>query len=199
MLTRKEFFNRAAHDWDEKYATVHLSTFLEKTVPKFGLRKGQDVLDVGTGTGLLIPYQLDCVGSSGSVTAIDYATKMMEKCRLKFSSLKNLNIRLLNVEQLDYPPETFHVAICFGVFPHIPNKPEALLQINRALKLGGRFIIAHALSSHEIEIHHRKAPTVAFDALPKNGEMKNLLKSAGFDDVSITDQPGCYLCISTKL
>ena len=57
-MTRKAYFNGAAKDWDERFYTPELAIFLENLVPNFGLETGQDVLDVGTGTGILIPFLL---------------------------------------------------------------------------------------------------------------------------------------------
>ena len=72
-MNRKEYFDKAAEGWDEKFLTPRLSSFLETFVPQFGLEAGQHVLDVGTGTGVLIPYLVKTVGPSGKITAIDTA------------------------------------------------------------------------------------------------------------------------------
>ena len=58
MTSRQLFFNELAKIWEERFHTQKLIYFLEKIVPKFGLRKGQKILDVGTGTGILIPYNM---------------------------------------------------------------------------------------------------------------------------------------------
>jgi cyclopropane fatty-acyl-phospholipid synthase-like methyltransferase len=55
-MSRKAYFNQASEYWDEKYCTPNLYKFLEIFVPKFGLESGQRILDVGTGTGVLIPF-----------------------------------------------------------------------------------------------------------------------------------------------
>ena len=198
--SRKDFFNEMADQWDEKYATEELLSFLEKFVPKFGLKSGQSVLDVGTGTGILIPFLLKIIGSSGSITAIDYAEKMIEKCTEKFSNLSNVTIINQDVETLDLPPNSFDAITCFGLFPHIEDKEKALHRMNRVLKHGGRLIIAHALSSLEINKHHHQAsPSVINDVLPEEPVMKELLNKSGFSEITIEDSPGQYLCISTKI
>ena len=40
--------------------------------------------------------------------------------------------------------------------------------------------------------------TIVEDVLPEEREMRGLLKQAGFSKISITDQTGCYICISEK-
>jgi ubiquinone/menaquinone biosynthesis C-methylase UbiE len=154
------------------------------------IQPGQKVLDVGTGTGILIPFLLEAVGSKGHVTAIDFAERMVEACKSKYAHLSNVNIALQQVEKLDFPSATFDAVTCFGLFPHLENKQKALSQMNRVLKPGGKLIIAHAFSSEELMAHHRNATVVAHDVLPDEVEMKRLLKHAGFTGIHITDKPG---------
>jgi len=197
-MSRKEYFNQVAESWDQKYYTPELDAFLEELVPKFGLKPGQKVLDAGTGTGVLIPFLLRIIGSSGSITAIDYAANMVEIFRSKFSNLRNVKVELKDVEELDLPAETFDAAICFGLFPHLERKAQALMNLNRVLKRRGRLVIAHALSRAEIEEHHKGTLPVAQDLLPEGTEMKRMLKRTGFSSIHITDEPGLYLCLATK-
>jgi len=197
-VRRKTYFNNAANDWDRRFYTPELLAFLENLIPTFGLKPGQDVLDVGTGTGLLIPFLLQAIGPSGSITTIDYAEKMVQICRSKYAHIKNVSFELQDVEALDLPAESFDAVTCFGLFPHLENKEQSLYHMNRVLKPGGKLIIAHALSSAEIQAHHRVSSAVAHDLLPETHEMRRLLTSTGFIDISIEDEPGCYLCVSTK-
>jgi ubiquinone/menaquinone biosynthesis C-methylase UbiE len=196
--TRREFFNKAAPTWDKTFYNTKLTDFLTGLVPKFGIKPGQKVLDIGSGTGILIPFLLDAVGSSGHVTAVDFAEKMVEICKANYADRPNLTVMVQNAENLRFPDESFDAVTCLGLFPHLENKDLALKQFNRVLKPGGKLVIAHALSSHEIEHHHRNAPVVTNDVLPSVQEMCKMLRQAGFENVGITDITGCYLCMSTK-
>ena len=71
--------------------------------------------------------------------------------------LPNVTFTVQQVEKLDFQSQTFDAVTCFGLFPHIENKEEALRQISRVLKTNGKLIIAHALSSEEIKAHHHSA------------------------------------------
>jgi ubiquinone/menaquinone biosynthesis C-methylase UbiE len=198
-MNAKDYFDNAAETWDEKFHTPKLSHFLETLVPHFGIQAGHKVLDVGTGTGILVPYLTKAVGPEGSVTAIDFSEKMAQKCATKHSHFKNFAVTVGNIEEAAFPPEHFDVVVCFGVFPHLNNKLKALQNINSILKAGGTLVIAHALSSEELKIHHKEASKhVASDVMPTNDELIGLLEQAGFTEVSIKDEPGCYLCMSSK-
>lgn len=198
-MNAKEYFDNAADTWDDRFYTPRLLSFLEKVAPQFGIETGQKVLDVGTGTGVLIPHLTKAVGPSGSVTAIDFSDKMVHICNAKYASIKNVNIKVGNIEDAAFPEEYFDAVICFGVFPHVDHKEKALQNINSILKIGGKLVIAHALSSEELKAHHKKVSEhVAHSVLPESADMMQLLEKTGFTQISIKDEPGCYLCIALK-
>jgi len=199
-MSTKEYFNRASNTWDKKFSTPELASFLAKFVPQFNLKSGQNILDVGTGTGVIIPYLIRAIGPSGAVIAIDYSEKMVQICKTKYSHLKNVSIKVGNIEEDAFPAESFEAVTCFGVFPHIENKQKALLNINNLLKPGGKLVIAHALGREELNVHHKKvSKQVEHAMLSEKAEMTKLLEQAEFTRISIKDEPGCYLCITHKL
>jgi demethylmenaquinone methyltransferase/2-methoxy-6-polyprenyl-1,4-benzoquinol methylase len=168
-------------------------------VPIFGLKPGQKVLDVGTGTGVLIPFLTQEVGPSGSVTAIDNSVRMIQRCRRKYAHLHNVTIALQDVEALAVPDETFDVVTCFDVFPHLQAKEQTLHHLHWALRPGGTLIIAHALSCTALTAHHRDvSPAVRHDMLPNEVEMRRLLTQARFTGINIHDEADYYLCIGRK-
>ncbi len=199
-MNAKDYFDNAAETWDERFFTPKLSSFLEKFVPQFGITSGQQVLDVGTGTGVLVPYISKAVGPEGKVVALDFSEKMVNQCKTKYSHLKNVSVKLGNIEEdATFSPESFDAVICFGVFPHLVNKQKALQNIHRLLKAEGKLVIAHALSSEELKIHHKKVSAKMVHAtLPEEADMKELLEKTGFTNISIKDEPGQYLCLATK-
>jgi len=198
-MNAKDYFDNAADTWDNRFYTPRLLYFLEKLVPQFDLKFGQQVLDVGSGTGVLIPYLIKVVGPSGSVTAIDFSEEMVQKFKTKYSHIENVTVEVGNIEDATFPSEAFDAIICFGVFPHLENKEKALQNINRMLKPYGKLVIAHALSSEELKAHHKKVSEhIARAALPEKNEMLQLLNQTGFAGIRIRDEPGCYLCVAHK-
>ena len=197
-MDKKTFFNQMAATWDRHFYTPGLKQHLEALVPLFHLRPGSKVLDVGAGTGGIIPYLLQAIGPEGSVWAVDFAAKMAEIGGKKFEGEPRVRFYLAAVESLPFSGEFFHHVVCFGAFPHFAHKHLALQEMHRVLMTDGTLIIAHALSSQEIKKHHMGAGPVSHDFLPEKREMRSLLESTGFRVLQLIDRPKRYLCEAQK-
>ena len=199
-MNRKDFFNEMASSWDERFYTPQLVDHLRnKLVPLFRLQKGAHVLDVGGGTGGIIPFLLEALGPEGKIWSIDFAEGMVEIGRKKFQGEKRVIFEVAAAESLPYEDQFFDQVIAFGVFPHFEDRAGVLREMNRVLKLQKTLIIAHALSSEEIRNHHKNATPVAKDFLPEKEEMESLLEKAGFQMLRLIDEPKCYLGEGVKI
>ncbi len=199
-MNRKDFFNEMAASWDERFYTSQLVDHLRnRLVPMFRLHEGRRVLDVGGGTGGMIPFLLEVLGPEGKVWSIDFAEGMVEIGRKKFQGEKRVAFEVAAAESLPYEDQFFDHVVAFGVFPHFEDKALALREMNRVLKIQRTLVIAHALSSAEIRSHHKNATPVSNDFLPGKCEMENLLEEAGFQMTRLIDEPKCYLCEAVKI
>jgi ubiquinone/menaquinone biosynthesis C-methylase UbiE len=198
-MNKKDFFNEAAPGWDHNFYTPQMRERLPQLVSLFQLQKRARVLDVGAGTGGIVPYLLEAIGPEGSLWAIDFAEEMVRIGRMKFQKESRVVFELASVENLPYKDQFFDHVVCFGAFPHFGDKEEALEEMGRVLKTRGTLIIAHALSSIALRSHHQNCGPVSTDFLPEEGEMRSLLEKAGFQVKRLIDEPKCYLCEGVKV
>jgi hypothetical protein len=87
----KEFFDKYAETWDE--ITFHDPKKLIRILSVLDLKLGQKVLDVGSGTGVMIPYLFNYVKESGSIVAIDFSENMIMISKRKHPIEKFPNLK----------------------------------------------------------------------------------------------------------
>lgn len=187
----RSFFDRMAKQWDDFGDAEDLHRRLKPLVAKFNIPDGGIVLDVGTGTGILHPWLMAAVGTSGRVLAFDLSGSMLEKAIIKSAS-RNLICFQADVTAIPLPEQTCDCVVCFAAFPHFYDKQQALREMARVTKNGGRVLIAHLMSRHQIARHHHGSPEVAGHCLPTDREMERLFSAAGLEIVTIQDKPGLY-------
>jgi hypothetical protein len=115
-MTNSEFFNGMAERWDE--IAVHPADKIRRIATLADPRRGAFVLDVGCGTGVMLPSLLDGVGREGRVVALDIAPAMIEIARRKYDSPNSC-------------------------LPHFEDRRAFLSHARRLLAKGGRLAIAH--------------------------------------------------------
>jgi len=187
----REYFNRMAANWDEVAAERDM-TKLERLAQSLDIKSGSTVLDVGTGTGIFVPFLLAKIGRTGQLVALDFAEEMLKKAQAKgFSG----NIEYLNADitSVPLPDGVFDTVVCYSSFPHFRDKPRALREISRLLKKGGKLFICHTSSRASINEIHRQIALLSDDAIPDNREMQNMLVGAGFTDIRISEAAESYL------
>jgi ubiquinone/menaquinone biosynthesis C-methylase UbiE len=191
-----EYFNRKSDIWDEAVAERDTAK-LEQMAERLNLMPGFTLLDVGTGTGVFLPYLLGEIGKRGRIVAIDIAEKMLLKARSKgFDG--NIDYLCTDVMAIPLGGEIFDAVVCYSSFPHFQDKSEALAEIYRVLKAGGTVSICHTSSRSAINDLHRQLPVVKNDIIPEADEMRLLMLSAGFTGINIEDGSDSYLATAVK-
>ena len=192
----KAYFNQRAASWDETVAERDTSK-LEQMAKRLNIKPGSTLLDVGTGTGVFLPFLLSKIGSSGHIVALDFAEEMLKKARAKgFNG--NIDYLCADITNIPLDDEIFDTVVCYSSFPHLQDKSRALAEINRVIKSGGKLFICHTSSRATINQIHRSIPVVQNDIIPDEDEVQMLLSIAGFTEISIDDTNESYLASARK-
>ena len=192
----KAYFNQSAAIWDETISEKD-TTKLRRMAKRLNINPSSTVLDVGTGTGVFIPFLLSEVGENGQIVALDFAEEMLRKAQAKgFNG--NIDYLCADVMNIPVADVVFDAIVCYSSFPHFQDKPRALAEMNRVIKSGGRLLICHTTSRDTINEIHRQIPAVQNDIIPDEDGMQILLSIAGFTDIKIGDDSESYLCSARK-
>ena len=188
------FFDGIAPYWDAT-ETMSLPDKINSILDMIEIEEGSRVLDLGTGTGVLIPYLLERVGEKGRVLGIDFSEGMLREARKKFGTLANYEL----FECKDFEHETiegkYNLIMLYCVYPHIKDPIITLKKlINDNLQPGGRLVIAFPANEEVINNIHKekKAPS---DLLPSSAQLARNLCALGFNACSIESDSDRYLVI----
>jgi len=112
-----------------------------KAVSRSGILKGDQVLDVCTGTGKLAFLLSRRVGPRGSVTGADFCKEMIELAKVKTGPRHgNVSFIYSDAKKVPFADNTFDaVTVAFGI-RNIPDTEMALREFKRVLKPGGKFV-----------------------------------------------------------
>jgi ubiquinone/menaquinone biosynthesis C-methylase UbiE len=135
--------------------------FGQALVAELGIKTGDRVLDIGSGTGLLARYVADLVGPTGRVEGLDPLPLRVAIAKQK--GVPNAGFRVGTADNLsEFAPASFQAVYLNAVFHWLPEKLEPLRQIARVLKPGGRLGIS--TGSRE---HHNVLQTIKADVLSR--------------------------------
>ena len=194
MITQREFFNTMAEKWDT--VCRHDLNKIKYILALLSIKNGAKILDVGTGTGILIPFLKEQVGEQGEIIGIDVSEKMLEVAQRKYS-YDNVSFVCGDVLNANLPKEHFDFVICYSVFPHFDDKQSAINIMSRYLKCGGKYIICHSQSREAINnLHKTASEAVAEDNLPSAGIIKGFIEKANMKLVHEIDDEEMFVLIS---
>jgi ubiquinone/menaquinone biosynthesis C-methylase UbiE len=125
--------------WRENLAPAHDAMF-----DLADIKTGESVLDVACGSGILTFRAAQIVGVKGAVTATDISEEMVRIVATiaRERGLRHVRAERMDAEALTLPAESFDAALCALGLMYMPDPTEALRQVFRTLKPGGRAVAA---------------------------------------------------------
>lgn len=118
--------------------------FRDETLKHAALRPGEQVLEVGCGTGVLSRLAADAVGPAGAAVGIDPAQRMIAVARRNAQKTgSRAQFKLAAIESLPFPDRSFDVVLSSLMLHHLPGdvKRDGLREVFRVLKPGGRLVV----------------------------------------------------------
>ena len=160
------FFDRLAPDWDAEMIRSDeiIAAILDKA------EVGKDVLDVATGTGVLIGDYL--ARGVASVTGIDISPNMARIAQGKYPQ-ENVKILCGDVERTDFD-RLFDCVVVYNAFPHFPDPARLIARLAALLKPGGTLTVAHGMSREKIDAHHHGAASRVSNGLMPAEELSEI-------------------------
>lgn len=114
-----------------------------------------NVLEVGVGTG----RNLDRYPPSVHLTGIDFSAPMLDVARRRAQLLgRVIDLQLGDAQALEFPEDSFDTVVCTLALCSISDDRQALKEIKRVLRRGGRFLSLEHVASHLASV--RAAQTV---------------------------------------
>ena len=108
------------------------------------IKKGDVVIDLGSGAGNDCFIARSETGETGKVIGIDFTDAMIEKARANAEKLgfHNVEFRKGDIEKMPVTSNTADVIVSNCVLNLVPNKDGVFKEIKRVLKPGGHFSIS---------------------------------------------------------
>lgn len=182
-----QFDEQAAKTLERMYQTPDVVGQRARFHQTLALRKGERVLDVGVGPGLLAREMADSVGETGRIAGIDQSVDMLKMTETRCSELPHTEFREADATKLPYPDESFDAVVSTQVYEYVPDMGKALSEAARVLRKGGRIQILdtawdsvvwntsdskrmnRVMNAWDEHLHHPNLPTTLGTRLRKAG------------------------------
>ena len=154
------------------------------------IKKGDTVLDLGSGAGNDVFIASKTVGENGKVIGLDMTEAMISKANANKEKLgfTNVEFRFGEIENMPVENESIDVVLSNCVLNLVPDKEKAFSEIHRVLKNGGHFTISDIVISDDLPEKIRKTAELyagCISGAVKKEEYLELISRSGLKDVRI--------------
>jgi ubiquinone/menaquinone biosynthesis C-methylase UbiE len=127
------------NSWQAQLKPAH-----DKLFDVVKIQPGEKILDVASGTGLVSFRALEATGQRGLVIGTDISDKMVAIANgeAKENAMSNIKFERMDAEELTLKDDEFDVALCALGLMYVPGPINALKEMLRVLKTGGRCAVA---------------------------------------------------------
>ncbi len=147
------------------------------------------ILDVGCGGGKTL-YQLAKRAPQGKVFGVDISPDMVEyskKVNKKLISRNRVQVFRGSVEKISFPNSYFDFVTAFETYYFWQNFLDALKEIRRVLKPGGKLILVNEMIKDGIyEVKNAKWIAETHVRLIPLQDIRDIMISIGFEDVQVS-------------
>jgi ubiquinone/menaquinone biosynthesis C-methylase UbiE len=191
------FAGTAAENYERYFVPAIGAPLAADLVELAALRRGERVLDVACGTGIVARQALERVGDGGLVVGTDINPGMLGVAR---DALPESSWREANAEDLPFRDDAFDVVFCQMGLQFFADKPAAARELRRVLVPGGRLFVNVPGPTPRLfgELEEALARHLGSDvagfvravfSFHDPAELRDLLSSAGFEQVKVRSNP----------
>ena len=154
------------------------------------IKKGDTVVDLGSGAGNDCFVARHETGETGKVIGIDFTEAMIEKARTNAEKLNfnNVEFRLGDIEKIPITANFADVVVSNCVMNLVPDKPKAFSEVYRILKSGGHFSISDIVLTGDLPEKIKNAAEMyagcVASAIQKEDYLQ-IIKDAGFKNITL--------------
>lgn len=130
-------YARLAPDYDHRWRT-YVAASVEQTLLHLNPEPGQCLLDLGSGTGVLL-RSLSARAPGVTLVGLDRSLPMLSRARSR--ELPGLGVVAGSAEQLPFADQTFDWVVSSSVFHYLRQAGAALAEVRRVLRPRGRLVI----------------------------------------------------------
>ncbi len=155
-----------------------------------GIKKGDTVIDLGSGAGNDVFVARAIVGDEGKVIGLDMTEEMIDKAKKNNAKLgyKNVEFQFGDIEQMPFDNNIVDVVVSNCVLNLVPDKRKAFAEIYRILKPGAHFCVSDIVLKGELPAGLKKSAEMYAGCVAgalQQDEYLSIIKETGFTNIEI--------------